>query len=242
MDRTLVQEFAPIVLVADNTTGIWALTPSTDYRALQPLTYTNLNYWVSEHKLDLSGYTQSDLTVGFRRSFEQDGGPATIAWNADRDNVLSIYDTAVAQQIIISSVPFTDPQLILTIINSPGFIPYTGGSTADFGNFNRTHIIHGHLTYFDVQLDQITDPSTDGASWLIPEIDQYYSSLEPTAADCLYCYRVIAVPNGAASTGYGADSVVLPPMRVILDAFTVEEPELEYMMRLKRSYELANQV
>jgi len=58
----------------------------------------------------------------------------------------------------------------------------------------------------------------------------------------LYCYRFLALPNGAAADEYGATGLVLPALRVILDAFTVEEPDLEYMMRLKRSYELANQV
>ena len=76
---------------------------------------------------------------------------------------------------------------------------------------------------------------------MLTKADNIFSSLEPTAADCLYCYRVAAIPT-AQTGGTGIDFVYLPPKRVILDAFTVEEPELSYMMRLKRSYELANQV
>ena len=69
-------------------------------------------------------------------------------------------------------------------------------------------------------------------------VDNYYSSLEPTAADTLYCYRVIALPLTSSSI----TSVVLPAKRVIMDAYVEAEPNNEYMMRLKRSYELANQV
>jgi len=241
-DRTLVTEFAPLAMVANGFTGNWELSNVTDYRAIETVTYPKLNYWASEHKLDLSGYTQNDLTVGFRRSFEQEGGSKNLAWNANSGNPLQPYDTAVSEQVIISSVPLTDEQLVLTLLTAPGFIPYNLGSTVDTGNFNRTHIIHGHLSFYDVQLDQIVDPTTDGASWLSLEQEYYYSSLEPTAADCLYCYRVFGLPTGAAIDGYGADSVIFGPKRVILDAFVVEEPTLEYMMRLKRSYELANQV
>lgn len=241
MDRTLVQEFPSFFAVGDNVTGVWTMSPSTDYRPLNTTDYPNANYWVSEHKLDLSGYVQSDLTVGFRRSFEQESGYRSINWNANRDNQLDPYDAAVGEQIIVSSVPFTDDQLIFTTLGAPGFIPLST-LTLPPGNFNRTHIIHGHGSYFDIELNQIVDPSEDSSAFLQRKQEWYYSSLEPTAADCLYCYRLLVLPNGAAADAYGATGLVLPALRVILDAFTVEEPTLEYMMRLKRSYELANQV
>lgn len=240
MDRTLVQEFAPFWGTADTVTGVWGMNPSSDYRPLNPGDYPALNIWVSEHKLDLSGYVQSDLTVGFRRSFEQESAYRTISWNANRDNLIKPYQTAVGEQIIISSVPLNDTQLTSTIFTAPGFTPII--TTIDHGNFNRTHIIHGHGSWFDVELNQVSDPSDDSTGFLKLEQDFYYSSLEPTAADCLYCYRLVALPDGAASNGFGATFLSLPAKRVILDAFTVEEPTLEYMMRLKRSYELANQV
>lgn len=243
-DRILVQEWAPLFMQANTTTGNWEFgTPNgqTDYRPLQPAIYTNLNYWVSEHKLDLSGYAMEDLTFFFRNSFEQDGGFRYISWQAGRDDPLVPYAAAVIENIIVSSVPFTDEQLIQATLVCPGFTP-VGIPTADFGNFNRTHIIHGHLTAYDVELDQITDPTTDSQGWLKPEQEFYYSSLEPTAADCLYCYRVITLPTGASSTGFGAVFASLGAKRVIMSGMAAEEPELEYMMRLKRSYELANQV
>ena len=179
---------------------------------------------------------QSDLTVGFRRSFEQEGGSDIIFWETFDSNT-----DAVIENTIVSTVPFNDNQLIGSLLSCPGFTPYDN-PFIDWGNFNRSHIIHGRY--------QLMYPNTTigagafnvpGNAALMSITDTNYSSLEPTAADCLYCYRVFSLPRaGVSSTG--VTKLSLPPKRVILDAFTVEEPDLEYMMRLKRSYELANQV
>jgi len=231
MDRTLVAEF-PWFGVGVQSDNVYSLLASDT----RPLSST---VFLQEMKLDLSGYVQSDLTVGFRRSFEQFAGQDQIFWNTF--NASSDYTT---ETTIISSVPFNDDQLILATGSSPGFIPfYFAGQ--DWGNFNRTHIIHGRFTAL-MPNSTIGSSSytSSGNATLMKLTDNSFSSLEPTAADCLYCYRVIScpvagkVPGGAS----GITQIGLPAKRVILDAFTVEEPDLEYMMRLKRSYELANQV
>lgn len=229
MDRTLVVEFPTFSIVTDGTN--WESNANTDTREIQSQLY------VQEHKLDLSGYTQNDLTVGFRRSFEQDGSANSIFWQTYDPN-----SDVVVESTIISSVPMTDTQVGLATALSPGFIPYFV-SGVDWGNFNREHIIHGRLQYF--YANSIVGAgafNAVGNAIMQPMSDTYFSSLEPTAADCLYCYRVFAVPRPGDRTSSGIDQVTLPPKRIILDAFTVEEPHLEYMMRLKRSYELANQV
>jgi len=230
MDRQLTVEF-PWLLLKNDGTGTYDLNPSTDVRALFGDTIR-----VAESKLDLSGYVQSDLTVGFRRSFEQKGGAETIDWqknyNASTDYVI--------ETVIVSSVPFTDDQLLLATAGSPGFINNAG---ANWGNFNREHIIHGsYKIYYANSVVGSGAFTSTGAATMIAVVDNIFSSLEPSAADCLYCYRLMLVPDAGESAGAGLQNVTLPPMRVILDAFTVEEPHLEYMMRLKRSYELANQV
>ena len=233
MDRTLVAEFPWLNIISDEgETPAYTQLTATDTRSLG----TSGLIFLQEQKLDLSGYVQSDLTVGFRRSFEQSGGADQIVWKTFEPKTDYTYET-----LIISSVPFTDDQLINTIIASPGFTNY-GVIGVDWGNFNRTHIIHGH---YMVHMPNTTIGSSDftreGNATLLSVTDNYFSSLEPTAADCLYCYRVIGVPSPTDGET-GVSRVALPAKRIILDAFTVEEPDLEYMMRLKRSYELANQV
>jgi hypothetical protein len=232
MDRTLVVEFPWFALASDmgDPTGAWSQSIPTDTRLIAT------NAYAQELKLDLSGYVQSDLTVGFRRSFEQVGGSDSMFWLT-----YDVNSDALIETTIISSVPFNDAQLVAAAASSPGFTPYES-PLLDFGNFNRTHIIHGH---HEVKYPNSTIGAgafaSSGNAVLMNACDNYFSSLEPTAADCLYCYRVFLVPPPANNRD-GVNSLVLPAKRVILDAFTVEEPDLEYMMRLKRSYELANQV
>ena len=231
MDKTLVVEFPWFSIESDlREPASWAYNLLTDTREIG--TYT----WCQEMKLDLSGYTQSDLTVGFRRSFEQMAGTDSVFWLTYNPNT-----DAIGENTIISSVPFTDEQLLAAIASAPGFIPYST-NLLDFGNFNRTHIIHGHyeIKFANTTIGAGAFDSAGNAS-LLNATDNYYSSLEPTAADCLYCYSIISTPAPAGEED-GIVRITLPAKRVILDAFTVEEPELEYMMRLKRSYELANQV
>jgi len=236
MDRQLVVEFPWLFLSAGGPppAPVWENTAATDTRPLAGFT----NSYVQEMKLDLSGYVQSDLTVGFRRSFTQTGGIEYLTWET-----FDVQDDGVIENVIISSVPMNDTQLGGAFVSCPGFTPYNDPTgTFDFGNFNRTQIIHGNFRYlFPNSTIGSTAFNAKGAAALMAITDNEYSSLEPTAADCLYCYRIIGVPTpGNASSGI--QTVALPPKRVILDAFTVEEADLEYMMRLKRSYELANQV
>ena len=234
MDRQLTVEFPPFAIVSDNARpASWLYNPATDTRSIG----TTGQIYVQEMKLDLSGYVQSDLTVGFRRSFEQEGSSNGIFWEAYNPNTDVVIETT-----IISSVPMNDDQLALATVVSPGFTVYNLAG-ADWGNFNREHMIHGRyqVMYANSVIGSGAFTSAGNAT-LTSLVDNYFSSLEPTAADCLYCYRVFAVPRPGAVGEDGVTQLFLPPKRVIFDAFTVEEPELEYMMRLKRSYELANQV
>jgi len=229
MDRTLVVEFPWFVADSDKTEEASWVLQATNTRKISSTVY------VQEMKLDLSGYIQSDLTVGFRRSFEQEGGTDFMFWESFDSN-----NDGLIENTFVSSVPFNDDQLIGSLLSCPGFIPYAFPSF-DWGNFNRTHLIHGRyqLMYPNSTIGAGAF-TTPGNAALMSITDTTYSSLEPTAADCLYCYRVFSLPTPGFESG--VTKVSLPAKRVILDAFTVEEPDLEYMMRLKRSYELANQV
>ena len=226
MDRQLTVEFP--VFNRNLSGGAYSTNIPTGYEQIDS------NLFKYESTIDLGGYTrQDDLTVFFRRSFEQLGGADSIFWNA--------YDPAsdsIVINTIISSVPMTNEQLILSLMVQPGFTPFSS-VTDDFGNFNRTHIIHGRLEI--AYANSIVGSSAFGAlgnATLMNVVDNYYSSLEATAADTLYCYRVIGLPR----TNSNIQAVNLPAKRVILDAYVDAEPNNEYLMRLKRSYELANQV
>ena len=131
MDRLLTAEFPPFTISSDDARpASWNFKPSTDTRALGT---TGLGF-VQEMKLDLSGYVQDSLTVGFRRSFEQEGASDFINWATYDPNIDVIIETT-----IISSVPMNDDQLALATVVSPGFIPYNLPNT-DWGNWLIRHL------------------------------------------------------------------------------------------------------
>lgn len=249
-DRLLVQEFPPLALVESSGSYAFDANNITDYR---PLAGTSNQYWVHESKLDLSGYNLQGLTMYFRRSFSQFASEynvqytiaAATAGPSGVEGRINPYDVNAIEQIMVSSVPMTDAQLSAMVLGAPAFTPFP---ILDPGNFNRNHIIHGErlnhgLNTTLAQTTNLTTSPVDVAGYLQIQDDNYFSSLEATASDCLYCYRVIYLTqprSGAEDTGI--KSITFPACRVILDSATAQEDEIEYLMRLKRSYELANQV
>jgi len=248
MNRILNVEFPALILVDDPTASstkwVFDTDATTNYR---PIDGTNDQYWVSEQKLDLSGYTMDDLTVYFRNSFEQRGSVEYMKWKINQvGRSLNPFEASVYETTVLTTVPMTDENLNSMVFMSPGFIPIPfSSSTIQFGNFNRTHIIHGTqlIHSLDTSFGSDTLDAPGGALTRIIQSNDF-SSLEPTATENIYCYRVVYLPEAhdATENPNGLDTVFLAPKRVILNAYIDEEPQLEYMMRLKRGYELANQV
>ena len=240
MDRTLVAE-TPFLQVSNNrVVQQYDQVVPSEWRNFS--TDTTLRAFVHESTIDLGGYTrQDDLTVFFRSSFEQISNSYLSAYSASPTNPLSLVTANIIEQVIVTSVPMNDGNLEAAVLNSPGFIPPQNG--LDQGNFDRTHIIHGHYMVHTVSSTfgsmAFTEP---GEAILLPIVDEYYSSLEPTAADTLYVYRIIYLTRPSISDSTGFTYVGIPARRIMLDAMVGEESNLSYMMRLKRSYELANQV
>lgn len=225
--------------------GIYRPTVFTDYRMLKIGGSSINTVWLNESKIDLSGYNMEDLTVFFRNSFEQEGGFHSIRWSIGTNGEPMLSSKAtMLETIIISSVPMTDTNLLYSLTVSPGFVPPSLGNV--WGNFNREHIIHGSLTLYAPDLTVASGNfTTDGVSTLQIAQHNIFSSLEPTSADALYCYRVISLSpayQGSGTPDTGISNNILPSKRVLMSITTEKEPELTYMMRLKRSYELANQV
>lgn len=246
MDRVFSVEFQPLTLRDDSfaADGSYTMgTIPTDYRPIRIQGQPNV-YWFSEHKLDLSGYAMHDLTVYFRNSFEQRGGHTSQQWRVDApQDPLTSFDANFIETTILSSVPMSEANLLAAVLTAPGFIP-THAPTLDYGNFDRTHIIHGTSLLWGIDSTFGADVFTaDGAAYNRVIQANDFSSLEPTAADCIYCYRVVYLSQSyTPQARNGLTFVALPAKRVILNATTEQEPDLEYLMRLKRSYELANQV
>jgi len=64
-----------------------------------------------------------------------------------------------------------------------------------------------------------------------------FGSGEPTASDELYIYILVRIVGTIAE----GDTLRIPERRFVLAGVVDQEPNLEYLMRLKRSYELAGE-
>jgi hypothetical protein len=86
---------------------------------------------------------------------------------------------------------------------------------------------------------RLLTPQTDFSitNLLLPATGGSLGSAEPTAVQKLWVYRVL-IPT---ATDLSTSTWVVPATRFVLGAEIVKEDDLPYMMRLKRSYELATQ-
>jgi hypothetical protein len=195
--------------------------------------------WFDQQDIDLSGYAMQKKTFYPYSSFEQRSG-STLAETAIVPPATTLTTQPyVLENTIVSSIPLSNNDVLLSAsaITSPGFnnsIAGVSGVNTTL-RFDRSVIIHGESKVYTLD----STISIGGQSDIFKLIDrQTYSSLEPTAADKLYCYRIVYL---SATDGELTD-VILPDSRVLMPGTLSAEPKLEYMMRLKRSYELANQV
>ena len=197
----------------DNLTGVWS----------------NLNGWrqltgnilVHETNIDLSGYAMESLT------FFPDGvGLQDPGIYAFLPGEISSGFQGLVVLDIVTSVPM-DTQTVMTTMLNDITGPAMIGSLYEYET-----ILYGMYRFFSPNTN-ITFPNYQS---LVRS--QRFDSGEPTAADTLYCYRIV----GMVTLDLDGSSIVqIPAARQILSGAMGDEPDLVYIQRLKRSYELANQ-
>jgi hypothetical protein len=179
----------------------------------------NTFHW--EGSIDLSGYALD------RKTFY----PMTTIYQKAASYV-NFGGSSVTELLVVTSIPISTTDLFayMSNVTGPGFTQ-SGATNAEqqdwttvlFGQVN-TYMINSTLPALG-----ICQPITSNS----------FGSLSPTAADKLYIYKVI-VPG--TLSGVIGNSIAIPSSRIVIPGSMMQEPKLEYMMRLKRSYELANQV
>ena len=174
-----------------------------------------------ETQIDLSGYAKDSLTY-----FPQGVGLQDPGIYQFQAGVSSIY-SAIGVMDVISSVPMDMAEVSDDWINKnsgPGMIDT---------NSDYQHIIYGSYRFFTPNLN-IRYPS-----YCQLERSQRFDSGDATAADKLFCYRLIIL----FALDFDDNTFVnIPATRQIIAGVMAEESEFVYLQRLKRSYELANQV
>jgi len=162
--------------------------------------------------IDLSGWTMKDFTFGIVKTLTQDPGVYSSTAVSARTEVIEI----------ISDIPISLAALTVIKDNLGASVPGMLGSAQDFmsilyGQY-RLYVPNASLAAFPGFLQVIAGGS--------------FGSKEPTASSELYCYRLIKC------TGLAGDTLTAPASRIGMFGAMFQEGDLEYMMRLKRSYEL----
>ena len=190
-------------------------------------TWTNLNGWelaggtsvFHETVIDLSGYAMESLTFFPAAIGLQDPGIYLFKAGASPYSGLQVLD-------IVTSVPMDVTQVPLDQLGGTG--PGMLGSLYEFET-----ILFGMYRFFSLN----TNIPYENYHQL--ERSQRFDSGEPNASDKLYCYRIVT----PLTLDLSPESILsIPAARQLIGGAMDEESELVYMQRLKRSYELANQV
>jgi len=200
----------------------WGPTPGTPSPAWEIL--TSNSGWYHETQIDLSGYALQDMTFFPSAVGVQDPGVyRMLPGAASTTSSLYVMDIITSTPINPNDVMVADQ---LGNMQGPGMF----GSDETFET-----IVYGLLRVF-----------AENSTIKIPNFQQLqrsqrFESGEPTAADKLYCYRIVQISSVGALDA-GTSYIVVPAARQLVAGRIKEETELVYMQRLKRSYELANQV
>jgi hypothetical protein len=170
------------------------------------------NAFVASTYFDLAGMSMEEKTLFFSGAALQEVlNPSKTT--AAAGDIVQVAD-------IMSTTPLRDQEAANYIY---GANLASGDSTLTF-----EQTIYGRVRHYNIDLDN------QAGSYMIALSDNQTGSLAATASDRIYCYRVLLIIGSDGRYDlFGA--------RYLLRAEAKEEPEYEYLMRLKRSYELQNQ-
>ena len=186
-------------------------TGTNDWLPIDGATATGVYH---EAYFDLSGYELDDLTLVPTAIALQDGLPYLTSNGADPQLFVQVLDI-VSQERLTPSEVYT---LALT-----GDYPGSPGSSDDWTQILKCD--------YRLMLAQTTFTSI---SLLLTATGGSFGSSEPTAVQKLWTYRIVIT----GGLDWSDKTISIPATRFVLGAEIIQESELEYMMRLKRSYEL----
>ena len=175
-----------------------------------------------ENYFDLSGYELDDLTLIPMAAKLQDGMPSfyTPAVPANTNQGLWVVDIISQERL--------DPEVVCTNIALANNLP---GLSTTRDEFNQLLMCDARFMALDTTIGATTN--------LVTTTRGQFGSLSPTAVAKLWTYRFVLVGRGILGIDPN-DELSIPGTRFVLAANIIKEEELPYMMRLKRSYELAN--
>jgi len=219
LDRTLRIEIPPC-FVSDPTGASPVWTALDGLNGWSVIPGTKLLSW--EGTIDLSGYARDYKTFYPVGGVVQQG-----AYTAEKGN-----GGGIIVYYCVSAVPLPSPldlSLQVSLLSGSGFINFQGAPT-ESQTWTTTMFAQSEL----LVTNQNIAPNPNGIQQILERHQS--GSLSPSASDTLYVTKLVLPFTDTQET------LSIPASRVILPGSMEQEPELEYMMRLARSVELANQV
>ena len=209
--------------------------PDLSYDSTSPSTVPNqwkvvptnpLSVYVDE-SIDLSGYNMQEMTFFPELAFYQVPPTGTML-GSDGGTIIDC--------LVVSTVP-----LDMDGLNSQ-LITGSAPALSDISLItNPTATEWETIPYCRIATYARNDNTPSGTGLLQPIDISQIGSLQPTAVDKLFIYRMLIPYSNTAP--YNVFSLLSgASCRVGFRGMTKQEPEIEYLMRLKRGYELANQV
>lgn len=185
--------------------------------------------WTLDASLSKEGWTQPfgpASAIFINRTYFDLAGMAV-------DDKTLFFEGAATQDTL---PPATDPATagntvtVVDIMTNRQLTDDEASQTLVVGNLERSNLTFDQTIYMRLRVFN-TDLDNQAGGYMIPISDNQLGSLEPTASDRIYCTRVISMSGADGSYNvYG--------VRYLLRALAKEEAEYQYLMRLKRSYEL----
>ncbi len=210
--KTLAKEHQIAVLA--RTGPEWDVSASFGYwKKIAP------NAFLSSTYFDLAGMAMDDKTLFFEAAGVQ-SVLAPLANNTGAGDSCIILDLMSTRQL-------TDAQVLLTL----SYGNFAGNATSDGqGPLSFEETIYARTQMFVRHLD------TSAWGYITMTDENFFGSMEPTASDRIYSYRLILASTGQAATDM--DQLFVYPARHLLKSTAREEPDFQYMMRLMKSYQL----
>ena len=202
--------------------------------------FVNQNDWViignplgddrsigTESYIDLKGLNQQDKSIFFDNIIVQTPVPPTAGARGVSGDGAGPYDETSApagSTLLITDLITTIPIDIQTAHQTVIQSGYAG--FAQYSSINFEHVVFNRSQTFALDLD------FGGQVFQLTASHQSGSGM-PTASDRLYCYRFATWSNDLRNV-----DIVIPPARHLLAVTAKEEPMVNHLFRLKRSYDL----
>lgn len=189
---------------------VWSVDSSSPgWRLLNP--GANSPVFASETYFDLAGLSLQEKTLFFDGGTVQDMLNPLAFGQAPGDSLIVVD--------LMSTKPLTDAELLTF-----GIVGNFAAVTATL-TFEQT--VYARLNQFAIDLD------TSAWGSFVQMSSNQIGSLKPTASDRIYSYRTVTASSPFTGTRFDVFAC-----RHLLYANAKEEQEYQYLMRLKRSYDL----